>query len=338
MKSSKLSSSLPIGAVIGLVGGLVLTMVFVVITFEGSAIPEKPNHVPVAVVGAPAAVSHLAAGLARGGAFKAVNVPNEAAAVDLMRHRNADAIVNLNTHQLQTSSAASIQTGPVLQAALASQHLQSSDIVPLAKGDPTGLGLMFLALAAVITGIPGGVALVLLSKRRRPGSLAGAGGQSLLIVGYSGLCGLVIAALTAAIVGYAGTQFLIVWGWESLLIAASMATAVALTAAIGLAGAVLAALVMLFFGPPSAPIPSPWNWQTTGIRHLGPFAPFGSMVNGLRDQLFFPAASQAQNLLVLFGWLVVPVLLLGAMGLWSQRSSATKVESLAGRRTLEPAA
>ena len=338
MKASTLSKFLPVGVLVGLVGGLVLTLVFVAITMESSAIAEKPNHVPVAVVGPPAAVSHLAAGLERVGAFKVVVTPSEAAAVDLVHHRNADAIVNLNTHQLQTASAAAMQTGPVLQQALASQHLQTTDIVPLKSGDPTGIGLMFLALAAVITGLPGGVALVLLNRRRRPGSLVGAGGQSLLIVGYAGLCGLGVAALAAATLGYTGTQFLIVWAWESLLIAASMATAVALTAAIGLAGALFTALVMLFFGPPSSPIPSPWNWQTTGVRNLGPFAPFGSMVNGLRDQLFFPAASQAQNLLVLFGWLVVPVVLLGAMGWWSQRSAGASVESLSTRRAYEPAA
>lgn len=338
MTSSSLSRFLPIGVAVGLVGGMVLTLVFVAITMESSAIAEKPNHVPVAVVGPPTAVSQLAAGLERGGAFKVVATQTEAAAVALVHRRNADAIVNLNTHQLETASAASMQTGPVLEQALASLHLRTTDIVPLKSGDPTGIGLMFLGLAAVITGLPGGAAFVLLGRQRRPGSLVGAAGQTLLIVAYSGLCGLLVAALTAATLGYTGTQFLIVWGWESLLIAASMATAIALTAAVGLAGVLVAALVMLFFGPPSSPIPSPWNWQTTGVRSLGPFAPFGSMVNGLRDQLFFPAASQAQNLLVLFGWLVVPVLLLGALGWQSQRAAEANVEELPARRTFEPAA
>jgi len=325
MNMSSLSRLLPTGVVVGLVGGLVLTLVFVAITMEGSAIPEKPHNVPVAVVGSSAATSRLAAGLERGGAFQVTSVPTEAAAVDLVRHRKADAVVNLNTHQLQTASADGIQTPPVLQQALASQHLQSADIAPLKSGDPTGIGLMFLALAAVITGLPSGVALALMGRRRRPTSLADAGGQSLLIVGYAGLAGLGVAALTAATLGYTGTQFLIVWAWESLLIAASMATAVALVAAFGIAGVVLAALPLLFFGPPSAPIPSPWNWQTSGIRHLGPFAPFGSMVNGLRNELFFPAAAQTQNLLVLFGWLVVPILLLAAIGWRGRRAEVVEV-------------
>ena len=338
MKSSTLSRFLPMGVVVGLVGGLILTLVFVAITMESSAIAEKPNHVPVAVVGPPAGVSHLAAGLERGGAFRPVVVPSEAAAVALVHHRKADAVVNLNTHQLETASAASMQTGPVLQQALASQHLQTSDIVPLKTGDPTGIGLMFLGLAAVITGLPAGVALVLLGRKRRPGSVTAAGGQSLLIVSYAGVCGLAVAALAAATLGYTGTQFLIIWGWESLLIAASMAAATALTAAVGLAGALLTALAMLFFGPPSSPIPSPWNWQTTGVRHLGPFAPFGSMVNGLRNELFFPAASQTQNLLVLLGWLVVPVVLLVVMGWRSQRGAVARVEPLTARPVYESAA
>jgi len=79
---------------------------------------------------------------------------------------------------------------------------------------------------------------------------------------------------------------------------------------------------MMFFGVPASPLPSPWNWQPAAFRVLGPFGPFGAATNGTINGIFFPQASQAQNLWVLLGlWLGVPVLLLLGLGWQNQRAS-----------------
>jgi hypothetical protein len=344
MKSASLTRIVPTQVAVALVGGLVATLFWVLVTTEGSAVPQKPHHVPVAVVGPAPAVAQLAAGLQRGGAFRVIVTPTEARAVDLVQSRNADAIVNLDTHQLQTAQAASTLTAIVLQQVLSTPpsnlHLATSDIKPLTSGDPTPLGLFFITMSFVLGGIPAGVAFALLSKPRRPTSPADAGARAGVIVGYSVLQALLIAVLAEIILGYEGHQFLIIWGWGALLSAACMGTTVAGIAAFGTPGALISAIPILFFGVPAAPVPSPWNWESGIFRVLGPFDPFGATANGMRNGIFFRGASQAQNVWVLVAWTVIPLLVLGVLGWRSQRTRVTApvAASELSPATLKPAA
>jgi hypothetical protein len=315
---------------VGLIGGLVLTLFFLWVVAAGSAAPQSPHNVPVAAVGPRPAVTQLAAGLQRGGAFHVISTPTEAQALNLVQHRNADAIINVDTRQIQTAQAASPLTAIALPKALAHSPVpfQTIDIKPLASGDPTGLGLMFISLASVLGGIPAGIAFALIVKPRRPTSLADAGSRVLLIAGFCALQGLLIAAVADGILGYGGTHMLTVWAWSTMLSAASMVSSVAFIAALGIAGALVSAIPILFFGVPSAPVPSPWNWQPVVYRVLGPFDPFGAATNGNINGIYFPQASQAQNLWVVLGlWIGVPVLLLLGLGWRSQRASSVAAAS-----------
>lgn len=321
--SGPMAGRVPARVLSGLVAGLVITAFFVWVTLEGSAVPESPHHVPIAVVGSPATVRQVSLGLQRGGSFEVLAVSNEAEAVELVDRRTADAIVNLDSGQLQTASAASNLTALALQQALSSSQpnlrLKPRPIVPLAPGDPTGIGLMLISLALVLGGLPSGVALAFLSRSRRPSSLADAGRRIGLIVSFSGVTALVIAGMADAILGYGGTHILTIWAWGTLLCTASMALPVALIGGVGVPGVLLAALPLLFFGVPSAPIPSPWNWQSTVFRVLGPLDPFGATTDAIRNGIFFGAASQGRNLSVLTVWAGVPLLLIAAFG-WRRRN------------------
>jgi hypothetical protein len=306
---------------IGLAGGLVLTLLFLWLAVAGSAVPPAPHNVPVAAVGPGPAVTRLAAGLQHGG-FHVIAVRTEAQALELVQTRNADAIVNLDTRQLQTAQAASQAAARALPQALAALRLQVTDIKPLAPGDPIGLGLMFVSLASTVGGISSGVALALTLKSRRPESLADAGSRTLLIAVFCGLQALLIAAVADGVLGYGGTQLLTVWAFSTLLSVAAMTVTVAFVAAFGLFGVLAAAVPIMFFGVPASPLPGPWNWQPDVFRVLGPFGPFGAATNGDINGIFFPQASQAQNLWVLLGlWTAVPVLLLLGLGWHSQRTS-----------------
>jgi hypothetical protein len=317
-----LSRSFAPQILVGLVGGLVLTLLFLWLAIAGSAVPQTPHNVPVAAVGPRPAVTQMAAGLERGG-FRVIAAPTEAQAVELVQTRNADAIINLDTRQLQTAQAASPPAARVLPQALAALHLHTIDIKPLTPGDPIGLGLMFISLASVVGGISSGVALALMLKDRRPASLSDAGSRALLIAAFCGLQALLIAAVADGALGYGGTQLLTVWAFSALLSAAAMATTVAFIAAFGLFGVLVSAVPMMFFGVPASPLPGPWNWQPAAFRILGPFGPFGAATNGDISGIFFPQASQAQNLWVLLGlWIGVPVLLLVGLGWQSQRASS----------------
>ena len=332
MKSPALSRVIPMPVLVGLIGGLVATLFWVLVTTEGSAVPQKPHHVPVAVVGPRPAVAQLAAGLQRGGAFRVVATPTEASARHLVDSRKADAIINLNTRQLQTADAASSLTPIVLQQIFSSPqsqlHLATSDIKPLTSGDPTPLGLFFITMSFVLGGIPAGVAFALTMRNRRPASVADAGVWVGAIAAYSILQSLLIAVLAEVILGYEGHQFLIIWGWGALLTAACMGGTAAGIAAFGIAGALLTAIPILFFGVPAAPVPSPWNFQSGIFRVLGPFDPFGATANGMRNGIFFRAASQAQNIEVVALWTLVPLLALLAIGWWNQRAAGGGRESV----------
>jgi hypothetical protein len=317
---------------VGLIGGLVATLFWVLVTTEGSAVPQKPHHVPVAVVGPRPAVAQLAAGLQRGGAFRVLATPTEDSARHLVDSRKADAIINLNTRQLQTADAASSLTPIVLQQIFSSPqsqlHLATSDIKPLTSGDPTPLGLFFITMSFVLGGIPAGVAFALTMRNRRPASVADAGVWVGVIAAYSILQSLLIAVLAEVILGYEGHQFLIIWGWGALLTAACMGGTAAAIAAFGIAGALLTAIPILFFGVPAAPVPSPWNFESGIFRVLGPFDPFGATANGMRNGIFFRAASQAQNIEVVALWTLVPLLVLLVLGWRSQRAAVGARESV----------
>jgi hypothetical protein len=314
----------PTKLLFALIGGLAVTLFWLWVTAAGSAAPQNPHHVPVAVVGPQPAVTQLAKGLQRGNAFQVVATPTEAEAINLVQHRQADAVVNLDTHQLQTAPAASTLTAMALEQELSSPasalHLQTTVIKPLAPGDPTGLGLMFISLACVLGGLPSGVVLAFLSRSRRPASLVDASGRVVLTFAFSGLMALFIALVADGVLGYGGSHMLAIWAWGTLLCAASMAAVAALVAALGIAGVLVAALPFLFFGVASAPEPSPWNWQSVVFRVLGPFDPFGATTAGIRNSIFFGPASQARNLAVLAVWIAVPVVLLFALGWGSQQA------------------
>jgi hypothetical protein len=334
-KSDALGGVIPAKIILALLGGLVATLIWAALSLEGNAYPQKPHSVPIAVVGPQPAVARLASGLQRGAAFRVIKSPTEAAAVSLVAHRKADAIINLDTHQLQTVQVASTLTAQALEQMFSSPtgtvHLTTADIKPYAPGDPTPVGLFFITLAAVLGGIPAGAVFALLSKSRRIASLADAAVRFGVIAVYSILQGLVMALMAGdLILGYGGHALLVIWVWGALLCAACMTTTVAGIAAFGVAGLAFSVLPVMDFGVPAAPAPGPWNWQPGLFRVLGPFDPFGATTNGLHNGIYFRAASQAQNIEVLVCWIIVPLIVLVGLGYLSQRrAQSTRTDTAA---------
>ena len=332
-KSTLLAEIVPAKIVVGLLGGLMLTLIWAAFNFEGNAYPQKPHNVPIAAVGPSPAVDQLAAALQRGDGFRVITSSSEAKALRLVGTRRADAIINLNTHQLQTAQVASTLTPQALEQIFSSPnsrfHLTTTDIKPFAPGDPTPVGLFFLTLGAVLGGLPGGAAFALLSKKRRPDSLADAGIRFGVIAAYSGLQGLLMALIAGdLILGYSGHALVVIWVWGALLCAASMTTTVAGIAAFGPPGLAFSLLPIMDFGVPAAPAPGPWNWEPGLFRVLGPFDPFGATTNALHNGIYFRAASQAQNVEVLAGWILVPLLILVTLGYVAQRRPGSTPDGL----------
>ncbi len=260
-----------------------------------------------------------------------IAAPTEASAKRLVDSRKADAIINLDTGQFQTARAASTVApiGPILQQIISSQplglHMATSDVKPMPAGDPTGLGLFFTCFEFVFGGIPAGVALALTMTSRRPASLPDAGVRVGLIVAYSILQSLVVAVLADVTLGYAGDQFLIIWGWGALVTVAAIGSTAAAIAVFGVPGALLPIIAIQFFGVPAAPLPGPWNFQPGLFRVLGPFDLMGAGANAIRNSIFFSPASQTQNIVVLVVWAVAPRLVLAGNGWRNQRHAVAAV-------------
>jgi hypothetical protein len=319
---------LTVPIIIALAVGLAITLLQFWLNVAGAAINPTPHEVPVAVVGPGPAVQQLASQLQRGDQFTVRPAANNAAAVRMVNERRADGIVNLNTRLVQTAEAASVPAAGALQQ-LFSTHpgFRVLDIKPMQKHDPNGLGMLFLAIAFGLGGLPAGIIFAFLSARRRPMSITDAGRWALLVLAYGVVLSLAVAAVADPLLGYGGSDFLTIWGWGALLTAAAMATGLALAALFGLPGVPLGLLVILLFGVPSSPVPvQPWNFAPRAYRVLGPYDPVGAAVDGMRNGLYFGAASLTRNLLVLLGWIVIPLLALVALGWRSDRLSLAPVE------------
>jgi hypothetical protein len=184
----------------------------------------------------------------------------------------------------------------------------------------------------VLGGIPAGAAFTLLGKSRRVTSLTDTGIRFGVIAVYSILQALAMALIVGVVIlGYGGHAFLVIWLWGVLMSAACMTTAVAGLAAFGLPGLAFSVLPIMDFGVPAAPVPGPWNWQPTLFRVLGPFDPFGATANGLHNGIYFPAASQVKNIGVLAGWIIVPLVVVVALGCLAQRQEQSNRSVAADR-------
>lgn len=322
----------------GLTGGIALGLLWFWINGQGDTQP-KPHNVPIAVVGPARVVGQLAVGLHRSDAFRVVVASSEADALARVEHRKADAIVNLETGQLQTAQAASSPAATVLRQIFASNpggvSLHASELKPLRAQDPSGVALLFTAVALILAGYPCGVLLAFLSGSRRPTSVADAGVRTALILVFSGLTAFLVALFSGPILGYYSGHVLALWGWGTLLCASAMVAASALTA-LNVAGALVGLVVIVFFGIASSSVPIPWNFQSGIYRVLGPFVPDGAALDGLRNGIFFGSASVAQDLEVLAAWIVLPAVALIAIGRREERAAGAGDRT--GRHEAIPAA
>jgi hypothetical protein len=70
------------------------------------------------------------------------------------------------------------------------------------------------------------------------------------------------------------------------------------------------------------------HWQPGLFRVLGPFDPFGATANGLHNGIYFRAASRTQNVEVLALWIILPLIVLVALGYQAQRRIIQRRASL----------
>ncbi len=272
--------------------GLVVGLLFIASNVTALHDP-LPHQAPVAVAGA--APQRLQAVLerARPGAFHAVRASDAADARRLIRGRDAYGalVVNGGEASVLTASADGSNAATTIQMALTQAAKgvgvtgtpMPRDVVPLQGGDPVGVSLQQVVLGSILGGFMMGVLSVLLAlneplRVRVPvrvafGAAFGAGAA------------LILDPLTGVLTGH----FVWIWMWLGVAAWVISATVAALVDAFGQPGVMVASLLMLVVGNPSAAANVPTEFLPGFYRTLGPYLPPNAAATGLLGTTYFDA-------------------------------------------------
>jgi hypothetical protein len=293
-----------------------LVALFTLIAVIGFAIRSpQPHQIPLGVVGPPAEVAQLSAGLTAKapGALLLTAFPSEQAARAAVDGRSVDGAVILQAGGPQlivaggagpaVSGAITAIIGGAFQAQGTPLSVETVDAFP--AGDPDGLILFFTVLALLIGSVISGALIGLgrgLTWRSRLSLLAA----------YGAAAGLVGMGTASWVAGGYGAGF---WSAAGLVALAAAALAVATAAGarlLGRPGVALAALVLVLFdvvssgGPLGSPmLPGFYRWLAQGM-------PAGQLYSAMRGALLFAGAGVGGPLVVLTAWLVGGLALMAA--------------------------
>ena len=285
----------------------------------------SPHHVTVAVA-SPGVARSVGASLGQAdpGAFSIQSAGNAASVREMVLDQGASAGYSQSGDSavLYTASAGGAALTSVVTttldnlAARNGTKLRTVDLVPTASGDPSGTGLLYLALLWNL--VPYMAALMLLRHRlsRRTKTLTFAGlGAVISVAGY--ILGVAVHIIPAEPL--------------AILYAFLLTQAVAL-ATFGLAplcGRLLPGAGLLLFvllSVPSCGGAIPVQLVPAFFRVLHPVMPLGDLIDALRDVLYFQDGQLLRPTVVLVLWIAAGAALTGAFG-----ARKTRAELAAGR-------
>ena len=300
-----------------LIPALVLTVAFA-FSYVGAFHDPTPHHVPVDVVGPPAAATQLN-GLP-GDPLDARPTSSRSAALSQIDDREVYGAYEVDTNRLFVASAANRPTAVALEetfnrAAAAQDRpaVQVTDVKPLPPNDPNGTAVFYGMIAWVFGGYIASTLIGLVGSPRSP-SRRRAAARIGALAGFSIIAGVLsVVILRAAFDVFVG-HVVALCGIAALTIFASGAATAGIQAALGPAGTGLVILVFVILGNPASGGPFarpllPGVWRT-----IGGVVPPGASVDLARSALFFDGARIAGPILVLAGWAVVGTLLALALG------------------------
>jgi hypothetical protein len=309
------------------VGAIVLLLTallsLIMIAFAWPATRSSVHDIPLAVAGPPQMVAQVTQQLEakRPGAFDIVTVGDTAAAEALIRDREVYGAIDLSSGhpQLIIASAASPAVAQAMQQV--AQGLSPGegavvvrDLVPLPADDPRGAGLAAGALPLVLGGI---VAAGLLTNLIAGTARRIAGALAFAVTG-----GLALVAILQFWLGSIEGGYWVNSGVVALSIGAAALTILGLEALFGPAGLGIGAAVMMLLGNPLSGLTSAPEMLPSGWGTLGQYLPPGAAGSLLRSTAFFDGNGALPHLLVLAGWALFGLLLVGASTLRRGRRSA----------------
>lgn len=271
-----------------------------------------PHHIPTAVVGAQEAT--------RGKAFldgmeKALNASLEVheydsvgAARNAVEEQQVFAILAVAagdrvTFDVSGASGASVaqvlaEAAPKVGAKVG-VPVTVKDIKPLQEGDPRGLAIFYISLAAVIIGFVGAIQLSVHARGLNPAERIG------FTILYALLGGFVIAAVVDWWLGAVDLPFVESWLILALTMFASGMVFTMFNTMFGRWAMIPTWGLMVLLGNPSSGGAVSWPLLPSVLGHIGRWLPPGASVNAQHTAVYFGGHQHPFPFLVLGGWAVL---------------------------------
>jgi len=307
----------PKAVTIVLFPALVLMLAFA-FAYVGAFHEPTPHHVPIAVIGPPAAVVQL--DRLPGDPLDARQTPSRSDGLSQINDRDVYGAYEVATNRLFVASAANRATAVALEetfdqiaAARRQPPARVTDVKPLPPTDPNGTAAFYAVIAWVFGGYIGATLIGLIGtprsrSRQRAAARIGA------FAGFGIVAGVLSVVMLRASFGVFSGHVVAMCAIGALTIFASGAAAGGLQAAAGPAGTGLVILVFVILGNSASGGPFarpllPGLWRTTGG-----LLPPGAGVDLARSALFFDGARTSGPILVLVAWAALGTALAVAFG------------------------
>ncbi|NED12695.1 ABC transporter permease [Streptomyces sp. SID9124] len=270
-----------------------------------------PHSIPTAVVSEPdtARGREFVAGMDKAlDASLVIRVyPTAAAAREALEEQEVFAIVRSGARgvSLDVAAASGAAVAQLLAESAAkvgdtlSIPVAVQDVKPLQKGDPRGLALFYISLAAVIIGFVGAIQLSVHARSLIPLERIG------FTVAYSLLGAFAIAAVVDWLLGAVDLPFVESW----LILAFTMFTSgmvfTMFNTLIGRWAMLPTWGVMVLLGNPSSGGAVSWPLLPSLLGHIGRWLPPGASVNAQHTAVYYQGHQRVFPYLVLAGWALV---------------------------------
>jgi hypothetical protein len=267
-----------------------------------------PRHVPTAVIGSRDAPQEkvfvegmekaLNASLRLTGyatyadARKAVDEQEEFA---ILRARGKGMELDVSGAAGATVSQLLIQSGTKVGKAVG-VDVRIKDINPLQQGDPRGLALFYISLAAVIIGFVGAIQLSVHARALNPAE------RIAFTVGYAVLGGFAIAAVVDWWLGALDLPFVESWLILALTMFTSGMVFTMFNTLMGRWAMIPTWGLMVLLGNPSSGGAVSWPLLPSALGHIGRWLPPGASVNAQHTAVYFGRHQHVFPFLVLAAW------------------------------------
>lgn len=173
------------------------------------------------------------------------------------------------------------------------------DLNPLQRGDPRGLAIFYISLAAVITGFVGAIQLSVHARTLNPAE------RIAFTAAYALLGGFSIAAIVDWLLHALHLPFVESWLILALTLFASGMVFTMFNTLVGRWAMLPTWGLMVLLGNPSSGGAVSWPLLPSVLGHIGRWLPPGASVNAQHTAVYFRDHQHAFPFLVLIGWAVV---------------------------------